>query len=74
MVTVGMPFKGQWASDVKVNPPFTSDPRLPGRGCRQQRGDWATSLAGPEGTPIKLQVTSTDGTITFQWVSRRREL
>src|SRR3954471_14595490 len=67
--TVGMPFKGQWASDVKVNPPFTSDPSYPAVDPANNGGDWATNLWAPEGTPIKLQVTSTDGTVTFQWVS-----
>jgi hypothetical protein len=69
MATVGMPFGGQWASDVLVNPPYTSDPSYPGVDPANNEGDWATNVWAPEGTPIKLHVTSPDGPVTFHWVA-----
>jgi hypothetical protein len=69
VATVGMPFKGQWASDVLVAPPFTNAPSYPAVDPANNGGDWATNLWGPEGTPIKLLVTSPDGPVTFHWVA-----
>ena len=69
MATVGMPFTGQWASDVLVPPPYTNAPSYPAVMPLNNYGDWATNVWAPEGTPIYLHVTSADGPVTFQWVA-----
>ena len=69
VATVGMPFAGQWASDVLVPPPYTNAPSWPGVDGAFNGGDWSTNLWAAEGTPIKLNVTSPDGPVTFEWVS-----
>jgi hypothetical protein len=68
IATLGMPFTGQWVSNVLESPPYT-DPSYPGNNPANNFGDWATNVYAPEGTPIILHVTSGDGPVTFRWVS-----
>jgi hypothetical protein len=69
IATVGMPFAGQWVSNVLESPPYTADPSYPAVNPANNFGDWATNVYAPEGTPITLQVRSDDGPVTFRWVS-----
>ena len=69
IATVGMPFPGQWVSNVLESKPYTADPSYPGVNPANNFGDWATNVYAPEGTPIILHVTSGDGPVTFRWVS-----
>jgi Fibronectin type III domain len=70
VATVGMPFTGTWASNVLVNPPYTTDnSSYPAVHPANNGGDWATDLYAAEGTPVTLQVTSPDGPVTFTWES-----
>jgi len=68
IATLGMPFTGQWVSNVLESPPYT-DPSYPGNNPANNFGDWATNVYAPEGTPIILNVTSGDGPVTFRWVA-----
>jgi hypothetical protein len=69
IATLGMPFTGQWVSNVLESPPYTNDPSYPAVNPANNFGDWATNVYGAEGTPIILHVTSGDGPVTFRWVA-----
>jgi hypothetical protein len=69
VAAVGMPFTGTWASNVLVNPPYTTDTSYPAVSPANNGGDWATDLYAAEGTPVTLQVISPDGPVTFTWES-----
>jgi len=70
VATVGMPFTGTWASNVLVDPPYTTDnSSYPAVHPANNGGDWSTDVYAAEGTPVKLQVTSPDGPVTFTWES-----
>jgi Fibronectin type III domain len=70
VATVGMPFTGTWASNVLVDPPYTAaNSSYPAVHPANNGGDWATDAYAPEGTPVKLHVTSPDGPVTFTWES-----
>jgi hypothetical protein len=58
VATAGMPFRGTWASDVLVSPPYTNDPSYPAVDPANYGGDWATNLWATQGTPIKLHGTN----------------
>lgn len=70
VATIGMPLTGTWASNVIVNPPYTAtNSSYPAVAPANNGGDWATDVWASEGTPVTLQVTSTDGPVTFTWES-----
>lgn len=66
MVTIGMPFTGQWAYNALVNPPYTdSNSSWPGVHATEGGGDWATDLYRPAGTTVKLWLNNPTGTMTL---------
>src|SRR5204863_1434055 len=59
IATVGMPFAGQWVSNILESLPYT-DPSYPGNNSTNYFGDWATNVYTPESTSIIIHVTSGD--------------
>jgi hypothetical protein len=68
--TVGMPFTGQWAYNVNVNPPYTDSNSSHPSVHANYYGDWSTDIYAAEGAAVKLHVSSPDGALSFYWISR----
>lgn len=66
MVTIGMPFTGQWAYNALVTPPYTTNnSSWPGVHPVDGGGDWATDIYKPAGTAVKLWLNNPTGTMTL---------
>ena len=66
---LGMPFKGQWAYNAIVGPPFndvsSSHPSV--HAIYGTSVDWGTDLYAAPGTPVRLQVKNPTGALSFSW-------
>jgi hypothetical protein len=68
--TIGMPFTGKWAYNADVKPPYTDSNSSHPSVHQNYYGDWATDIYAAEGVPVKLHVSSSDGVLSFYWISR----